>query len=59
MYRKTFLALAVSVAAALPAFAQEPVKIGLITTLSGPGGYIDQDIRDAFKTESWAAPRST
>ncbi len=49
MYRKTFLALAVSVAAALPAFAQEPVKIGLITTLSGPGGYIGQDIRDAFK----------
>ena len=28
---------------------QAPVKIGLITTLSGPGGYIGQDIRDAFK----------
>ena len=25
-----------------------PVKIGLITTLSGPGGYLGADIRDAF-----------
>ena len=38
------LGLATS-AAAQPA----PVKIGLITTLSGPGGYLGQDIRDAFK----------
>jgi branched-chain amino acid transport system substrate-binding protein len=30
------------------AFAQEPLKIGMITTLSGPGGYLGQDIRDAF-----------
>lgn len=29
-------------------FAQAPVKIGMITTLSGPGGYLGQDIRDAF-----------
>ncbi len=28
---------------------QAPVKIGMITTLSGPGGYLGQDIRDAFK----------
>jgi branched-chain amino acid transport system substrate-binding protein len=28
---------------------QEPVKIGLITTLSGPGGYIGQSIRDGFQ----------
>src|SRR6188768_1269579 len=28
---------------------QQPVKIGMITTLSGPGGYLGQDIRDAFK----------
>jgi branched-chain amino acid transport system substrate-binding protein len=28
---------------------QQPVKIGFITTLSGPGGYLGQDIRDAFK----------
>ena len=32
-----------------PAVAQEPVKIGFITTLSGPGGYLGQDIRDAFQ----------
>ena len=25
-----------------------PVKIGLVTTLSGPGGYLGADIRDAF-----------
>jgi branched-chain amino acid transport system substrate-binding protein len=29
--------------------AQQPVKIGFITTLSGPGGYLGQDIRDAFQ----------
>ena len=32
-----------------PALAQAPVKIGMITTLSGPGGYLGQDVRDAFK----------
>jgi branched-chain amino acid transport system substrate-binding protein len=32
-----------------PALAQEaPLKIGMITTLSGPGGYLGQDIRDGF-----------
>jgi len=31
-----------------PALAQEPVKIGLITTLSGPAGYLGQDVRDGF-----------
>jgi branched-chain amino acid transport system substrate-binding protein len=31
------------------AIAQQPVKIGLITTLSGPGGYLGEDIRDAFQ----------
>jgi branched-chain amino acid transport system substrate-binding protein len=35
--------------AASAALAQQPVKIGMITTLSGPGGYLGQDIRDAFK----------
>ncbi|WP_087587093.1 ABC transporter substrate-binding protein [Nitratireductor soli] len=29
--------------------AQEPVKIGMITTLSGPAGYLGQDIRDGFQ----------
>ena len=28
--------------------AQQPVKIGLITTLSGPAGYLGADIRDGF-----------
>ncbi|WP_118135567.1 ABC transporter substrate-binding protein [Oceanicella sp. SM1341] len=34
--------------AALPAFAADPVKIGMITTLSGPAGYLGADIRDGF-----------
>ena len=33
---------------ATAAVAQQPVKIGFITTLSGPGGYIGADARDAF-----------
>jgi branched-chain amino acid transport system substrate-binding protein len=49
MSRRTFLALAASAVAMLPAAAQEPVKIGMITTLSGPAGYLGQDIRDAFQ----------
>lgn len=32
-----------------PALAQEQVKIGLITTLSGPPGYLGEDMRDGFK----------
>ncbi len=32
-----------------PVAAQQPLKIGFITTLSGPGGYLGQDIRDAFQ----------
>ena len=31
------------------AAAAEPVKIGVITTLSGPGGYLGQDVRDGMK----------
>jgi len=35
---------------AAPALAQGAgQKIGLITTLSGPGGYLGQDIRDGFQ----------
>jgi branched-chain amino acid transport system substrate-binding protein len=40
------LAFAVLTGAAL---AQAPLKIGMITTLSGPGGYLGADIRDAFQ----------
>ena len=42
-------ALALSLSLSLPAIAAEPVKIGVITTLSGPGGYLGQDALDAFK----------
>lgn len=49
MLRRTFLALAATAFMALPVQAQEPVKIGMITTLSGPAGYLGQDIRDGFK----------
>lgn len=46
---RTFVAaLAAATALSLPA-AADPVKIGMITTLSGPGGYLGADIRDAFK----------
>jgi len=42
-------ALASALAMPLVARAQNaPVKIGLVTTLSGPGGYLGADIRDAF-----------
>ncbi|MGV3633430.1 MAG: ABC transporter substrate-binding protein [Pseudorhodoplanes sp.] len=40
--------LALSALLATAAAAQEPVKIGFITTLSGPAGYIGADARDAF-----------
>lgn len=44
------VALAAALAAGLagPAAAQAPVKIGMVTTLSGPGGYLGEDVRDAF-----------
>ena len=40
---------AIGVMLAGAAFAQTPVKIGMITSLSGPGGYLGQDIRDGFQ----------
>jgi branched-chain amino acid transport system substrate-binding protein len=49
MKRLTFLYAALLAAAGSTALAQEPLRIGQITTLSGPGGYIGQDIRDAFQ----------
>lgn len=39
--------LALSLAGS-PALAKDPVKIGLITTLTGPAGYLGADIRDGF-----------
>ncbi|GGF03939.1 ABC transporter substrate-binding protein [Stappia taiwanensis] len=44
--------LSTAVAATLctsAALAADPVKIGMITTLSGPAGYLGQDIRDGFQ----------
>lgn len=40
---------AVAIAWAAPVEAQEPVRIGLVTSLSGSGGYLGQDIRDGFE----------
>ncbi len=42
-------ALCLSLAGTVVAFAKEPVTIGMITTLSGPAGYLGQDIRDGFQ----------
>ncbi len=51
--RKIAAGLCVLVPIAGPAAGQEaardPVKIGMITSLSGPGGYLGQDIRDGFR----------
>jgi branched-chain amino acid transport system substrate-binding protein len=45
---KNLLSVASLVAlTSLPAFA-DPVKIGMITTLSGPPGYLGEQIRDGF-----------
>ncbi|MGC1502682.1 MAG: ABC transporter substrate-binding protein [Sulfitobacter sp.] len=41
--------LACAVAAiASPVFAEDAVKIGMVTTLSGPAGYLGADVRDGF-----------
>lgn len=45
--RKAALALALSGAMVAPGLAQD-LKIGFVTTLSGPAGYFGQDARDAF-----------
>lgn len=47
--KKSLLAMTVSAFAVLPANAADPIKIGMITTLSGPAGYLGQDIRDGFQ----------
>jgi branched-chain amino acid transport system substrate-binding protein len=46
-FAKLGLGLALSVSA-VAAHAQDPVKIGFITTLSTPAGYIGEDERDGF-----------
>ncbi len=47
--RSWVAAMALSAAAATAVCAEEPVKIGMITTLSGPGGYLGADVRDGFQ----------
>jgi branched-chain amino acid transport system substrate-binding protein len=44
MFSAMLLAISLSVTA-----VAEPVKIGLITTLSGPGSHLGEDVRDAFR----------
>lgn len=48
-FKKALLAVSISALAVLPAAAADAVKIGMITTLSGPAGYLGQDVRDGFK----------
>ncbi|MDX1402829.1 MAG: ABC transporter substrate-binding protein, partial [Kiloniellales bacterium] len=47
--RKAVLGLALTTAVGGAAFAGEPVKIGMITTLSGGGSSLGIDIRDGFQ----------
>jgi len=46
--KRMAIAAVAALAACGSALAQTPVKIGMITTLSGPGGYLGEDVRDAF-----------
>lgn len=49
MFTKMTLAAALAAASfAIPAHADEPVTIGMVTTLSGPPGYLGEDMRDGF-----------
>lgn len=48
-FRSLIIAATLAGACFGAAQAQAPVKIGMITTLSGPGGYLGADIRDAFQ----------
>jgi branched-chain amino acid transport system substrate-binding protein len=47
--RTLLTALGAAALLGLPAHADAPVKIGMITTLSGPAGYLGQDIRDGME----------
>ena len=46
--RAVCAALAALLLSSSIASAADPVKIGMITTLSGPGGYLGEDVRDGF-----------
>lgn len=49
LLRRSFCAAAASVLLAAPALAADNVKIGLLSTLSGPGAGLGIDIRDGFQ----------
>lgn len=49
MRRSVILSVFLSGLFAHAAFAQSEVKIGMITTLSGPAGYLGVDVRDGFQ----------
>ena len=46
--KRLISALLLSAVAALPAEAADKVKVGFLSTLSGPGGALGVDMRDAF-----------
>lgn len=46
---KNILPLAALLVAPATGATADPVKIGVITTLSGPGGYLGQDVRDGMQ----------
>ncbi len=48
MFTRAALALAAAVMVTGMAAAAEPVKIGMVTTLSGKAGYLGEDARDGF-----------
>ncbi|MDJ0721384.1 MAG: ABC transporter substrate-binding protein [Desulfobacterales bacterium] len=47
--RLLVVVVALAVLAAVPVMAMEPVKIGMITTLSTKAGYLGEEIRDGFQ----------
>jgi len=49
MRRAIFVFLAVTFFSAGAALAAEPVKIGMVTTLSTKAGYLGEEVRDGFK----------
>lgn len=49
MKRRLTTAIAAALICAVPAMAIEPVKIGMVTTLSTKAGYLGEDIRDGFQ----------
>jgi len=47
--KRTIAALLLASAAALPAHAADKIKVGFMSTLSGPGAALGVDMRDAFQ----------